>query len=361
MATSDDDLRYLTFYVRFLILHNEVGAAEVWQDRLEKKFPHEIRTVTLATDIAFARERYEDILRAVNSYLSNLEGNEAARHESTRLVASLLEVNAERLRKTAIENPEKAAAAEEWAPRLLERAETLLRRNTEELPQNALAQASFYGRIGRHDEALGLLEKNWGDARPDEIIAVTSTLVKSASATKEHFTRGGQILEAALQKHSRPAKLVQALADLYNFGERFADAELLYRDILHNDPNNTGALNNLALLLALRGRGGQESLTLIRRAIEIAGPNPGLLDSRATVYLSLGDLGHAADDLAKALLRRPSAGSYFRQAQVELQLGHKDAARESFARAGELGLKAEELHPLERPYYRQLQVELKAK
>src|SRR5207248_3637559 len=117
-------------------------------------------------------------------------------------------------------------------------------------------------------------------------------------------------------------------------------------------------LNNLAVLLALRGRGGKEPLTLIEMALKATGPNPALLDSRGTIYFALRDPARAAADLAQAIRRRPSAASYFRQAEAALPLGMDDAARQSFNKALELGIRIEDLHPLERPAYRQLQAAL---
>jgi Flp pilus assembly protein TadD len=358
MASHGDDPRYLTFYIRLLLSRNEIREAELWFDRLPKIAAREIATLALATEIQFARERFDEIPILINRFLSNSTANDGERLERTQLAAQLLEACADRLKKMGSEKSESAAMRQEWAARFSERTDALYRDYTEERPQESLALAAFYGRQGRHTESLDILEKNWDDAKPEAIANVTATLAKSAAATKEHFARAAKVLEAALEKHERPLVLLLALANLQNWGEKFADAERLYREALEKDGKNPGTLNNLALLLALRGRGGREPLSLIDKAIAIAGPNPGLLDSRATIYLLQGDPRHAADDLAKALLRRPSAAGYFRQAQAELRLGHKESARESFAKAGEMGLKTEELHPLERPFFRQLQTEL---
>jgi tetratricopeptide (TPR) repeat protein len=358
IATSGDEPRYLVFYVRFLLTQKQFREAELYHDILQKRFPQEINTLALATDIAFAREKYESILPAVELYLSQFQGREADNFERMRLVASLLVANAERLRRTSVQKPEAASAAGEWASRYVARAEALFRRNAEPLPKNALAQAAFYGSVGRHAEALDLLEQNLSDAKTEEVMAVTGTLLRPSAASNENLGRAVEIIESTMLRNNRPQGLVLAMADLENWRGKFSVAEHLYREVLQKDPKNASALNNLALVLALCGRGSQEPLTLIQKAIEIAGPVPALLDSRATIYLALGDTHHAAEDLAKAQMRNPTPGSYFRRAQVELRLGNRKAAIESFAKAGELGLKTEELHPLERPIYRQLQAEL---
>jgi tetratricopeptide (TPR) repeat protein len=359
MVRKGDDLGYLTYYVQFLISQKEIGEAQLWQNRLERLFPLEINTLALAIDIAFAREQFDDIVRFVDSYLLRVQENDTKRNERRRLTASILEASADRLKKMAAQNPEALVTLEGWISRFLGRAEALYRDEAISLPRDSLAQAAFYGRIGRHTESLDLLESNSSDAKPEEIAAVTVTLLKSPAAAKQHFARAAQVVEAALHQGNRPLALVLALADLHNFGEKFGDAERLYREALDEDPHNVGALNNLALLLALRRRGGQEPLSLIQRAMDITGSTPGLLDSRATIHLLSGDLRHAADDLRMAQLRHPSAGSYFRQAQIEFRSGDRVAARASLAKARKLGLKSEELHPLERPAFRQMQAEFR--
>jgi predicted Zn-dependent protease len=359
MASNGDELRYLTFYVRYLVELNEIAEAELWQHQLQKLFPQKFTTLELATDIACAREQYEDILRSIDSYLSNLRGSEAERQDRSRRAASLLEVRAERLKRTAGEKPDRAAAAQEWAPRFLARAETLYRALTENAPQTSLALATFLGRNGRHAESLELLEKEAPTARPEEIAAVVLTLLTSSVATKEDRLRAEQVLDQALNQHHRPLVLLLAYADLQNWREKYDDAERLYREVLDKDNQNAAALNNLALLLALRGRGNPESMRLIEKALQLVGEHPSLLDSRATINLTLGQPQKAEVDLARVLEKRPTAAAYFRQAQVELRLGKREPAREALGKALTLGLKAEDLHPLERPGFRQLEAELR--
>ena len=62
-------------------------------------------------------------------------------------------------------------------------------------------------------------------------------------------------------------------------------------------PANVVALNNLAYLLALNGGSQAEALALIQRAIDQAGPDPEMLDTRALVYLKGGQADRAGKDL----------------------------------------------------------------
>jgi tetratricopeptide (TPR) repeat protein len=180
----------------------------------------------------------------------------------------------------------------------------------------------------------------------------------SPGATPVQLTRAEKVLRAALAKLDRPIVLVQALADLQSWREQYDEAEQLYRESLMLKESAL-ALNNLALLLALRGKGGNEPVELIEKALNLVGQDASLLDSRATINLALGSPQMAATDLKVAISKRPSALNYFHQAQVASRLGQKEAARESLSKASELGLQPEDLHPLERQSFRQLQQELR--
>jgi tetratricopeptide (TPR) repeat protein len=360
MAAQGDEPRYIAYYIQFLMTRNEIGEAELWLNRLAKIAPQGFTTLVLGTEIQFLRRRYDDLLNSISSYVSSSTGKEANQEERTRLAATLLETYGNRLKQPMGAQGADAAPEENWSARFMERAGELLRGYTEARPQDTLALAAFYGREGRHDESLDLLEKEVLTARPEKIAAVSATLLESAAATKEQFLRTEQLLQVALEKNSRPLVLILALADLQNWWEKYDEAERSYREVLQAKSDNVAALNNLALLLALRGRDGREALALIEKALKIAGPNPALLDTRATVYcLALGDPRRAADDLSRALKRRPDAATYFRQALIELRLGNVEGARQSFAKGTELGLQITRLHPLERPLFRQLETELR--
>ena len=128
--------------------------------------------------------------------------------------------------------------------------------------------------------------------------------------------------------------------------------------MIAEDGRNVPALNNLAVLLALRETKIDESLGLIQKAIEVAGPDSVLLDSRATVFLAQRQPQQALADLERAIAEVPRPTRYFHRAQAYDQLGQKKLAAESFAEARRRGLKPEHLHGLERAAYGKLRDKL---
>ena len=121
-------------------------------------------------------------------------------------------------------------------------------------------------------------------------------------------------------------------------------------------------MNNLAVLPALQEEKLQEALKLINSAIEIAGPVAPMLDSRATVYMTLGKPDKALTDLEKAILEKDTPVRLFHQARAYLQHGRQTGtATASLEKALENGLTPKMLEPLERKHYHRLMKELRLK
>jgi tetratricopeptide (TPR) repeat protein len=164
-----------------------------------------------------------------------------------------------------------------------------------------------------------------------------------------------EILATALKKFDRAKPLAKPLlmaqAEVSEKLEKYSEAEALYREILQADGHFVQALNNLADLLALRGHGLDEAKSLIDRAIAAAGPLPALLDTRASVYLAMGNPEKAVEDMQEVVSEQPAANRYFHLAQAQQKLGHNAEAMDSLLKAREKKIRPELLHPLERPAY----------
>ena len=75
------------------------------------------------------------------------------------------------------------------------------------------------------------------------------------------------------------------------------------RTAAERDEQQPWRMNNLAVLLALQKRDLNEVRQLVEKAIEITGPLPALLDSRATVYLALGKPGRRCPISSRSLAK----------------------------------------------------------
>ena len=103
------------------------------------------------------------------------------------------------------------------------------------------------------------------------------------------------------------------------------------------------------------------AVALFKRAIEIAGPMPVLLDTRGMVYLSMGLADLAKSDLEEAVQGQPTATRCFHLAQAYQAARDRLAAASTWRKARALGLKVETLSQIERPAFQRLLEEFEPK
>lgn len=268
---------------------------------------------------------------------------------------------------------EKTPQAEEFAGKI----ETLFRELVDNHPEEMLALAVWLTRQMRVDEALDLTAKSWQDA---ELVRVQKTLMELQTATAQDGRQAGRLLEmaaAAADKHERPASLVVIEAEAAGAAEDYELAEKCYRELLAKQPLNVVVGNNLAVLLALQGKKLDEADRLANQAIDSAGPNSSLLDTRAMVRLARGKPREALADLEIAVADARTCSRMLHLAQAYDQLNDRTKAGNALDELEKLvspaaspvgGAKAEaalgeqaavaavlaRLHPLERPVYRNL-------
>ena len=151
-----------------------------------------------------------------------------------------------------------------------------------------------------------------------------------------------------LDKRGRPASLLIAAAFMVAQQGQYQKSEQLLREALQKDAASVVAMNNLALQLALQKQQLDEALELTGKAIQIAGLNPSLLDTRAVVYTARGETAKALADLDRAIAMTPKPVYYFHKARVLSAMKDPAGASQADAKARQLGLTMEMLSPLER-------------
>jgi tetratricopeptide (TPR) repeat protein len=146
--------------------------------------------------------------------------------------------------------------------------------------------------------------------------------------------QGITLLEAALKAHADEPFAYIALAQLYNDADRgdqavktlrdaqgkfptdnevafelgavfdkqkkFADAEAAFRQVLAREPENAPALNYLGYMLAERGERLDESVTYLKKALQIEPENGSYLDSLGWAYYKSDQLDLAEENLRRA-------------------------------------------------------------
>jgi tetratricopeptide (TPR) repeat protein len=234
-------------------------------------------------------------------------------------------------------------------------------------PEDRLDVIVSLGRQMRYAEALQGCALAWQSCPAEIVGGMSVSLLRQSGANEAPSKDVEERLRAAIQVSKNSAKedrhktalLLGQLADLLDLRRRYPEAEKHYRMALEKEPDNLLALNNLAWLLAQRSENGAEALALIQRALDLAGPRPELLDTRAVALLSLKRHEQALADLRKAVAESPTALTYFHMARA-LDMGQDRAGATAALRdAKRMGLNEQHLHPLEQEACAKLLEELK--
>jgi cellulose synthase operon protein C len=363
LAAHGEQPQYVAAYAQALLDHNEAGEAQAWVDRLEQLAPDNPGTAQLRAEIQFRGGHIDDAIATLAKFVKQAPAG-ATEHWARMLLAAA-QLEAMGLRPSGADRTATAAATED-AQRLaaaaaiaLQQAERGYRKCAADDPQRALVLVDFLIRQKRFDEALQLADEAAKTAEPPRIVATCELLLHQPGITAAQLDRLAAIVSAALErgdtaKRARPASLLLAMAELCEAKEDYAQAESLYREILQKDPSFVPALNNLACLLALSGRQLDDAKNLVEKAITAVGPHPALLDTRASVYLAMGQAEKAVADMQEVLQQHPAANRYFHLALAQNKLGRTADTADSLLKARTMQLRPESLHPLERPVYAEL-------
>jgi tetratricopeptide (TPR) repeat protein len=195
----------------------------------------------------------------------------------------------------------------------------------------ARLEAEALRHSGQGDQAIGLLEdllKKQAD-NPEAYVA----LAQAYSSTN----RGPQavkVLQDAEIKFPAEESITFELGATFDKMKRYADAEAAFRKLIARDPENAAALNYLGYMFAERGERLDESVDLLKRALQIEPHNGSFLDSIGWAYFKSGKLDLAEENLRRAADQLP-ANSVVQDHYGDLlsRLGRHDAAIEAWTRA----------------------------
>jgi tetratricopeptide (TPR) repeat protein len=321
----------LASYIRALLRHDQRGEAEAHLPRLQHLVPDAPSTVEIEARVLAARGKIAEAVKRLEEFATT----DPSRIEFVTRI---------------LEEMGQYAPAEA----MYRRFDALVRPRN---PQAALVLAGYLGRRGRTSEALAVLDlQAWRTIPPATISNAGATILYNAR-DDDDAPRAAVAERIAALIRDRPeiASLRFDLANVRILQGRYADAEAIYRELHEQDRTIGAPLNNLAWLLAIRGGDrASESLSLIQQAISLEGESPDLLDTRALAYLATGQLDPAIVDLENSLVVDPLPETYYHLARAHYAKGQVRDAKNALRHSQDLGLTIENLHPLERPAFREL-------
>lgn len=330
LAAESKNPLHLAYFVLALIHHDDLEAAEHWLEPLEKQEPNNWRTIEVKVRLLARQDRVADAVRLIQQH--------AAGKDAPVLLA------AARLLDTLKQGDEAEKFYRQYA-------------QVASQPEAPLVVAEFLAQRGQCDEALTLAGRAGPKSTPEQFAACCAALASGGKLTGQQRQRVEDWLAGLSAKQAKSVAVLLALAQFRDSQTRYADAQNLYRKALALDPGNIIAANNLAVLLTFH-RQIPEAMELSRQTIDSAGPLAPLLDTRGTAYLSAGKLEQAVGDLEEAVAQQPTAARYYHLAQAYHAAKNRSAALLAFQKSKKLGLRAEALHPLERPGYEKVRAEL---
>jgi tetratricopeptide (TPR) repeat protein len=329
----------LGYYIRALLRHDQAGNARVLLGKLEALEPRSPLTAELKARLLKEENKGDEAGRLLNDFART---DFALRKDPQTLLvfARMLDdigrpVESEALYRLCVAETEKTR------------------------PESLLALASFMAVHNRMGEAFDLCEKAAEHCPAEKVATVFVGSLRLGEPTEADRKRVQDWLEGALRKKPESVYLLVAQADLLDACGDYEGSVRTYRDLLERNPKNVLALNNLAWLLAVHNRKGEEALKLIDQAIEIVGPVGDLLDTQASVYLVLGQADEAIKRLEEARQQGPTATRLFHLTQAYEKAGRRDAAKDAWIKATkEMSLKEKSLHPLERADFKRFNANL---
>jgi tetratricopeptide (TPR) repeat protein len=166
-------------------------------------------------------------------------------------------------------------------------------------------------------------------AEHDPLTAEEHMRLGASYDEQELHSAAAREYSAALRKRKDYLPALMALGNAAFQASNLIEAELFYRKVLRLVPDHTGANNNMAMVLLVRGARFEAAEEHAKTALKNAGPfRPYVLDTLANVYIRLGRLPEAKAALDEAERACGKSNPLLREhlAQSRRQLDGKEKA-----------------------------------
>jgi tetratricopeptide (TPR) repeat protein len=184
---------------------------------------------------------------------------------------------------------------------------------------------------GKPDEGIALLEQALKQ-HADEPVAYIS--LAQAYSEAERSAQALKVLQDAQGKFPSDDGIAFELGSVFDKQKKFAEAESAFRQVLARDPENAIALNYLGYMLAERGERLDESVTYLKKALQVEPENPSYLDSLGWAYFKADKLDLAENNLKRAADQlKTNSVIQEHYGQVLFKLGRYDEAIAAWTRA----------------------------
>jgi len=368
---------HLAAYIAMLLRHKALDDAQPWLQRLEAAAPDAVEPVALRASWLRAKAEQEAAGKADDA--ASAIRAEAAQ-KTTQMIEQFGRKTLDRLASLEIGTAHQKLKAQREAEICiavgnvlssldeLAVAENWYRRAMQAWPARFEHLALCLAQQGRMEEALQLCRQatsqrsGQDDALLEQATAMAVVLV-NGPAKPEHFQAAEPVLAEALARYGQRSDLLMKVGNVRVVQGRTNEAIELYQRVLQLRPDDAVAMNNLATLYSEQPGKRAEALKYIQQAIQIAGPQAGLRDTEAMVYVLDGRPAEAIPLLLEAVslsLPDPDPRHYFHLAVAYERLGQLGEARQALEKARDRQLDKQILTPLEKKLLQELEQKLLA-
>ena len=326
----------LAHYSRFLLDRNRIDEADRYINLLLKADPLGLTTLELDAQLLSLRNQRLQLLAAIEEHGRKVPdqigqvGNMLARYGFAR---------------------EAEQAYKAYVARDPDRHERVL------------ALARFYATTGRTSEAMKILSQTWMSLGKEQVAQVALAVYDSPAAAASEKQQVRTWVETVVK--AQPDSVLKGrLAGMRLQDGKTEEAISGLREILAGNPDDVGVLNNLAWILGLLDQPStEEALKLIDHAIEVAGSDPSLFDTRAVILIRAGRFDEALQEIKSAQEMPTERPTLPQTLAVHLAWAYQGKgqiaeARQAFRQAEAKGYRSESSGRLERPFMTRLRQDL---
>ena len=184
---------------------------------------------------------------------------------------------------------------------------------------------------GKADQGIALLEESVRKHADDSGAYIALAQLYSEANRGDQAIR---TLQNAAAKFPDDTAVAFELGATFDKQKNYADAEAAFKHLLSREPDNAQVLNYLGYMLAERGERLDESVSYVKKALEIEPDNGSYLDSLGWAYYKADKLDLAESNLKRAADQlKTNSVIQDHYGDVLLKMGRFDEAIAAFNRA----------------------------
>jgi tetratricopeptide (TPR) repeat protein len=313
-AMPTDDPAVLALLVQLQLLHGSAQRSEKWVSKLEVIDPTPLRALSLRVQLSVALNAKADLAALIEPKAEKIEQAAKTQDERVKVLGGIGDLYFIQKRD---------ADAERWYRKLL----ALDAKRYGPLVKALQRQGNIKGALAVCQEAVA------ADDTVQPYLLAANVLIEGKPKDAD-FQSAEPLFQAGLKKFESDARLLYGLGLVRVMQRRDADSISLFRKVVAASPRSIPALNNLAMLLADIPAERPEALKLIDQAIDFAGQDAALLDTKGAILLYSGRSAEAVGILEQAT-REPAADPrhHFHLAVAYRDQGRIDEAKQQLKTA----------------------------